>query len=59
MSNAYTIYLLQENSPEKFGLMLHGIIWSPGQIIKASAVKDEYASYYLDGKVTAYHGDDR
>ncbi len=45
VSNAYTIYLLQENSPEKFGLMLHGIIWSPDRLIKASAVKDEYASY--------------
>ncbi len=45
VSNAYTIYLLQGNSPEKFGLMPHGIIESHGLIIKVSAVKDEYASY--------------
>ncbi len=59
VSNAYTIYLLQGDSPEKFGLIPHGIIESHGFIIKASVVKDEYASYQLDGKVTAYHGDDR
>ena len=45
VSNAYTIYLLQEDSPEKFGLILHGIIGSHGLIIKVSAVEDEYASY--------------
>ena len=45
VSNAYTIYLLQGNSPEKFGLMPHSIIESPGYLIKVSAVKDEYASY--------------
>ena len=45
VSNAYTIYLLQENSPEKFGLMLHGIIGSHGFIIKVPMVRDEYASY--------------
>ena len=29
--NAYAIYLLQGNSPEKFGLMPHGIIeWRKG-----------------------------
>ena len=45
VSNAYTIYLLQEDSPEKFGLILHGITKSHGFVIKVSAVKDEYASY--------------
>ncbi len=43
--NAYTIYLLQEDSPEKFGLILHGIMESPDFIIKDLLVEDEYASY--------------
>ncbi len=59
MSNAYTIYLLQEDSPEKFGLIPHGITRSHGFVIKASVVEDEYASYLLDGEVTAHHGNDR
>ena len=45
VSNAYTIYLLLEDSPEKFGLILHGITESHGFVIKVSAVEDEYASY--------------
>ena len=45
VSNAYTICLLQEDSPEKFGLILHGITESHGFVIKVSAVEDEYASY--------------
>ncbi len=43
--NAYAIYLLQGNSPEKFGLMPHGIIESHGFIIKVPTVKDEHASH--------------
>ncbi len=43
--NAYTIYLLQGHSPGKPGLISHGIIEWPHLMIKASAVKDEYASY--------------
>ncbi len=58
MRNAYAIYLLQGNSPEKFGLMPHSILESHGFDIKVPTVKDEHASHLLDGKVTAYHGDD-
>ncbi len=43
--NAYTIYLLQRDSPEKFGLIPHSIIRWHHLIIKVSAVKDEYAFY--------------
>ncbi len=57
--NAYTIYLLQGDSPEKFGLIPHGIVNWHQLTIKTSVVKDEYAFYYLVGTVTAYQGDDR
>ena len=43
--NAYAIYLLQRDSPEKFGLIPHGIIESHGLIIKVPTVKDGHASY--------------
>ncbi len=43
--NAYTIYLLQRDSPEKFGLISHSIIKWHHLIIKTSVVKDEYAFY--------------
>ena len=43
--NAYATYLLLEYSPEKFGLILYNIINSHEYMIKASAVKDEHASY--------------
>ena len=43
--NAYAIYLLQGNSPEKFGLMPHSIIEPHGLIIKVTTVKDEHASH--------------
>ena len=43
--NAYAIYLLQGNSPEKFGLMPHGIIVWHHIIIKVPTVKDEHASH--------------
>jgi hypothetical protein len=43
--NAYAIYLLQGNSPEKFGLMPHGIlVWHQANI-KVPTVKDEHASH--------------
>ena len=43
--NAYAIYLLQGNSPEKFGLMPHSITtWHP-DVIKVPTVKDEHASH--------------
>ena len=45
VSNAYTIYLLQGDSPEKFGLIPHGIIERHLFIIKTPVVIDEYASY--------------
>ncbi len=43
--NAYATYLLQGNSPEKFGLMPHGIYESHGLYIKVPTVKDGHASY--------------
>ena len=43
--NAYAIYLLQGNSPEKFGLMPHSIVFSHEEIIKVPTVKDEHASH--------------
>ena len=43
--NAYAIYLLQGNSPEKFGLMPHSIYESHGLYIKVPTVKDEHASH--------------
>ena len=36
--NAYATYLIQEDSPEKSGLILHSIIYPHGYIIKVSAV---------------------
>ena len=38
VSNAYAIYLIQENSPGKLGLMLHGSVDPHGLIDKAPAV---------------------
>lgn len=43
--NAYRTYLLQENTPEKFGIMLHSIIEWHHLIIKHLWVKDGYAFY--------------
>ena len=43
--NAYAIYLLQGNSPEKFGLMPYSITSSHGFVIKDLSVKDEHASH--------------
>ena len=43
--NAYAIYLVQGNSPEKFGLMPHGIIEWHHLIIKVPTVQDEHASH--------------
>ena len=43
--NAYRTYLLRENTPEKFGIMLHSILDSHGFKIKDLSVKDGYASY--------------
>ena len=56
--NAYAIYLLQGNSPEKFGLMPHGIMTWHQDVIKVPTVKDEHASHQLVGKVTAYQDND-
>ena len=36
--NAYATYLIQEYSPEKFGLILHGTETPHGASVKASAV---------------------
>ncbi len=41
--NAYAICLVQKNSPEKLGLMLHGIIERHRLIIKTSVVQDGHA----------------
>ena len=43
--NAYGIYLSQRDSPEKFGLIPHGILYRHRYNIKALAVKDEHASH--------------
>ena len=43
--NAYATYLLQEYSPEKFGLILHNIFFMHMIKIKASVVKDGHAFY--------------
>ena len=45
VSNAYTIYLVLRDSPEKFGLIPHGIIDRHLLIIKDLLVKDDYAFY--------------
>jgi hypothetical protein len=43
--NAYAIYLVQGNSPEKFGLMPHSIFEWHHLNIKVEAVQDEHASH--------------
>ena len=43
--NAYAIYLLQRDSPEKFGLIPHSIIEWHHLIIKVTTVKEEHASH--------------
>ena len=41
--NAYATYLQLEHSPEKSGLILHIIKFSPDYLIKAPAVEDGHA----------------
>ena len=41
--NAYATYPLQENSPEKFGLILYSITDSHVFVIKVLTVKDGHA----------------
>ena len=43
VSNAYATYLLQEDSPKKFGLILHTIAFSHERAIKVPAVRDGHA----------------
>ncbi len=43
--NAYAIYLLQWDSPEKFGLIPHSIYEWHHLYIKVTTVKDEHASH--------------
>jgi hypothetical protein len=43
--NAYAIYLLQRDSPEKFGLIPHSIMIWHQVIIKVTTAKDEHASH--------------
>ena len=43
--NAYATYLSQGDSPEKFGLIPHGIIGWHHLIIKVTTVKDGHASH--------------
>ena len=43
--NAYAIYLLQRDSPEKFGLIPHSIVIPHGSTIKVTTAKDEHASH--------------
>ena len=42
--NAYATYLIQRDSPEKFGLIPYGIIRWHLTMIKDLSVLDEYAS---------------
>ncbi len=42
--NTYATYLLQGDSPEKFGLIPHGIIELHGLMIKDLSVRDGHAS---------------
>ena len=43
--NAYATYLLQGDSPEKFGLIPHGIVIWHQDTIKVPTVKDGHASH--------------
>ncbi len=43
--NAYAIYLVQGDSPEKFGLIPHSVIEWHHLITKVPTVQDEHASY--------------
>ena len=43
--NAYAIYLLQGNSPEKFGLIPHSMFEWHHLNIKVTTAKDEHASH--------------
>ncbi len=43
--NAYAIYLLQRDSPEKFGLIPHSIYEWHHLYIKVTTAKDEHASH--------------
>ena len=43
VSNAYAIYLLQEDSPGKLGLILHGLYSRHRDKSKVPTVKDERA----------------
>jgi hypothetical protein len=43
--NAYRIYLVQRDSPEKFGLIPHSVVEWHHLAIKHLWVQDDYASY--------------
>ena len=43
--NAYETYLIQGDSPEKFGLIPHGTVISHGIIVKDLSVLDGHAFY--------------
>ena len=43
--NAYAIYLLQRDSPEKFGLIPHSMFEWHHLNIKVTTAKDEHASH--------------
>ena len=43
--NAYAIYLVQGDSPEKFGLIPHSIYIGIPIYIKVPTVQDEHASH--------------
>ena len=45
VSYAYAIYLSLGHSPGKPGLISYGTFWWHHLYVKASAVKDEHASY--------------
>ena len=43
--NAYAIYVIERNSPERVGLVPHGIMEWHHLTIKVTTVKDEHASH--------------
>ena len=43
--NAYAICLPQRDSPEKFGLIPHSIMFRHRDMIKVTTVEDEHASH--------------
>lgn len=43
MSNAYATFLSVEDNPEKFGLILHTLLFLPGDLRKDLSLRDRHA----------------